>query len=278
TTTIAALTANPESFEGQFFAIANASITGGAIPPTPQSLDSFVTISDGTGSFSMKIDDDTDIEGFTPAATFTAIGIVQQDDFLRPFDAGYNLTPRSRVDLGAAGPAEAPLLTIAEARVDAVNNTTASPPADFVPDRVGQVVKVRGAVTSVDLRGGNGIEYYVQDATGGIDLFSTTLNAGPFAFGDNVEAIGTVTHFNGLTELTVTSVTLLAPGAPPAPVVVTLSQLGNAGAGETFEGQLVRVNNVTVTAGSFGAANTSNNVTVADATGTGTLRNATATE
>ena len=63
-----------------------------------------MTISDGTGSFSMKIDDDTDIEGFTPAATFTAVGIVQQDDFLRPFDAGYNLTPRSRVDLGAAAP------------------------------------------------------------------------------------------------------------------------------------------------------------------------------
>src|SRR6185436_8891805 len=123
-----------------------------------------------------------------------------------------------------------------------------------------------------DLRGGNGIEYYIQDPTGGIDLFSTTLNAGPFAFGDNVEAIGTVTHFNGLTELTVTSVTLLAPGTPPAPVVVTLSQLGNAGAGEAFEGQLVRVNNVTVTGGSFGAVNTSNNVTVTDATGTGTLR------
>ena len=272
TTTIAALLEHPEAFEGDFVSIANASITAGTIPPTPQALDSFVTISDGTGSFSMKIDDDTDIEGFTPAATFTAVGIVQQDDFLRPFDAGYNLTPRSRVDLGAAGPSEAPLLTIAEARVDAVTNTTGNPPADLVPDRVGQVVKVRGAVTSIDLRGGNGIEYYIQDPTGGIDLFSTTLNAGPFAFGDNVEAIGTVTHFSGLTELTVTSVTLLTPGAPPSPVVVTLSQLGNAGAGEAFEGQLVRVNNVTVTGGSFGAAGTSNNVTVADATGTGTLR------
>jgi beta-lactamase superfamily II metal-dependent hydrolase len=272
TTTIAALTANPESFEGQFIAIANASITSGTIPATPQSLDSFVTISDGTGSFSMKIDDDTDIEGFTPAATFTAVGIIQQDDFLRPFDAGYNLTPRSRVDLGAASPSEAPLLAIAEARIDALTNTTGNPPADFVPDRLNQVVKVRGAVTSIDFRGGNGIEYYVQDATSGIDLFSTTLNAGPFSFGDNVEAIGTVTHFNGLTELTVTSMTLLTPGAAPAPAVVTLAQLGNAGAGEAIEGRLVRVNNITVTSGTFGATGTSNNVIVADATGTATLR------
>ena len=272
TTTIAAIAANPESFEGQFVSIANASITGGTIPSTPQALDSFVTISDGTGSFSMKIDDDTDVEGFTPAATFTAIGIIQQDDFLRPFDGGYNITPRSRVDLGAGGPSEAPLLTIAEARADAVTNTTGNPPADFVPDRAGQVVKVRGAITSVDLRGGNGIEYYVQDPTGGIDLFSTTLNAGPFAYGDNVEATGTVTHFNGLTELVVTSVTPLAPGGALVPEVVTLAQLGNAGAGEAFEGRLVRVNNVTVTAGTFGAAGTSNNVTVSDASGTGTLR------
>src|SRR6185503_15751175 len=160
-----ALSANPEAFEGQFFSIANASITAGAIPATPQSLDIFVTISDGTGTLSMKIDDDTDIEGFTPAATFTAVGILQQDDYLRPFDAGYNITPRSRVDLGAAAPPSPVQLTIGEARVDAVTNTTGNPPADFVPDRLNQRVTVRGAVTSIDFRGGDGIEYYIRDAT-----------------------------------------------------------------------------------------------------------------
>ena len=257
TTTIAALAANPESFEGQFFSIANASITAGTIPATPQALDSFVTISDGTGSLSMKIDDDTDVEGFIPMATFTAVGILQQDDYLRPFDAGYNITPRSRVDLGAGSPSEAPLLTIAEARADAVTNGNGNPPADFVPDRLGQTVKVRGRVTSIDFRGGNGIEYYVQDATGGIDLFSTTLNAGPFAFGDNVEALGTVTQFNGLTELVVSSVTPLTTGAPVTPTVVTVAELGNAGAGEALEGRLVRLNGVTITSppGLFPAGN-----------------------
>ena len=127
TTTIAALNGNPESFEGQFVSIANVSIVSGSIPATPQPFDTFVTVSDGTGSFSMKIDDDTDIEGFTPAATFTAVGIIQQDDFLRPFDAGYNITPRSRVDLGAAAPTPPPLLTIAEARVDEINNADGTP-------------------------------------------------------------------------------------------------------------------------------------------------------
>src|SRR5439155_10431363 len=57
----------------------------------------------------------------------------------------------------------------------------------------------------------------------------------------------------------------------PAPQVVTLSQLAS-GNGEAFEGQLVRIDSVTVTSGLFPAANASGNVTIADATGTGTLR------
>src|SRR5207247_3301718 len=112
---------------------------------------------------------------------FTLVGIIQQDDFLRPFDANYDIAPRSRVDLGAAAPTPPPLLTIGEARVDEVSNADGTPGADFIPDRLNQVVRTQGVVTSIDFRGGNGIEYYVQDATGGIDLFSTSLNFGPFS-------------------------------------------------------------------------------------------------
>ena len=272
TTTIAALNGNPESFEGQFVSIANASIVSGSIPATPQPFDTFVTVSDGTGTFSMKIDDDTDIEGFTPAATFTAVGIIQQDDFLRPFDAGYDITPRSRVDLGAAAPTPPPLLTIAEARVDEINNTDGTTGADFIPDRLNQVVRIQGTVSSIDFRGGNGIEYYIQDGLAGIDLFSTTLNAGPFAIGDTVEAVGSVTQFNGLTEVVVTNVTLLSPGSAPAARPITLAQLGDGGAGEALEGQLVTVDNVHVVSGAFPAAGASGNVTVSDGTANIALR------
>src|SRR6185295_5522786 len=79
-TTIAAIAASPEAFEGQFVSIAQATLTG-SIPATPQPVDAFVTISDGTGSFSLKIDHDTDLEGFTPASPLTVVGIIQQDDF-----------------------------------------------------------------------------------------------------------------------------------------------------------------------------------------------------
>src|SRR3989449_1048039 len=271
TMTIAAINANPESLEGQFVSISNCTIVSGSIPATPQPVDTFVTISDGTGSFLLKVDHDTDVEGFTPAPTFTVTGIIQQDDFLRPFDSGYDIAPRSRTDLGAAAPAPPTLVTIGDARIDQVNNADGTPGGDFIPDRLNQVVRVQGTVTSIDFRGGNGIEYYVQDATGGIDLFSTSLKNEPFAIGDTVEATGAVTQFNGLTELTVSAVSFIATGSAPAPAVVTLSQLAS-GNGEAFEGQLIRIDNVAITSGLFPAAGSSGNVTIADATGTGTLR------
>jgi hypothetical protein len=271
TATIAAIAAEPESFEGQLVAIANAQIVSGTIPSTPQPLDAFVTIADGTGTLQLKIDHDTDVEGFTPAARFTAIGIIQQDDYLRPFDTSYNITPRNRVDLGADAPAPPPLLTIGEARIDEVNNADGTPGADFIPDRLNQVVRVQGTVTSIDFRGGNGIEYYIQDATGAVDLFATSIDFGPFAIDDTVEATGAVTQFNGLTELTVTVVSFVASGSAPAAIVITLSQLAD-GHGEAFEGKLVRIDNLVITSGLFPAAGSSGNVTIADGTGTATLR------
>lgn len=269
TTTLAALAANPEAFEGQFVSVANCTITAGAIPATSQPVDAFVTVSDGTGSFLMKIDHDTDVEGFTPASPFTLTGIMQQDDFLRPFDSNYDIAPRSRVDLGAAAPAPAPLLTIAEARVDEVNNVDGTAGADFVPDRLNQVVRIRGTVASIDFRGGNGIEYYVQDGSAGVDLFNSGTSFGPFAIGDTIEAIGTVTQFFGLTEVTVSSVSLIAHDAAPTPQSITLGQL-NAGGGEAFEGRLVRVDGATIT-DTYPVSGSSKAVSIADATGTGQI-------
>src|SRR5207249_3035875 len=153
------------SYEGQLVSIDSCAISDGSIPLPPQSLDAFVTVTCGVDSFSAKIDHDTDIQGFTPAEPFMLAGIVQQDDFLRPFNSGYDIAPRSRADLGGVA-AVVPLLDIGVARED-LNH-------DFVPDRKNQDVRVRGTVTSINFRPA-GTEYYIQDDTGGIDLFSTTL-------------------------------------------------------------------------------------------------------
>ena len=80
----------------------------------------------------MKIDHDTDVEGFSPPSVFTLTGIVQQDDFLRPFDSNYDLAPRNRVDLGAAAPAPPPLLTIGDARAELLNNADLNAAPDFI--------------------------------------------------------------------------------------------------------------------------------------------------
>jgi len=198
---------------------------------------------------------------------------VQQDDFLRPFNTRYTVTPRNRTDLGAAagGP---PLITIAQARED-IDPTTGDSPDDYIPDRLNQQVKIRGVVTSVDFRGASGLEIYIQDPTGGVDIFNTSINTA-YNIGDNLEVTGTVAQFNGLTEInpgTVSNITVLPPGTLPTPgvQVVTVSQLGNAGAGEAFEGKFLRINNVTlVSPPATFAANTNYDIT--DGTGTVQMR------
>jgi beta-lactamase superfamily II metal-dependent hydrolase/fibronectin type 3 domain-containing protein/DNA/RNA endonuclease YhcR with UshA esterase domain len=273
TRTIAQILADGEGNEAQLVSVANCHVVSGTIPGSG-GTDSFLTVSDGTGSIEMKIDGDSQIFGTaTPAGTFTLVGIVQQDDFLRPFDTRYDIAPRTAADFGgtAGGPA---LITIADARAD-VDPTTGASPDDYVPDRLGQKVKIRGVVTSVDFRGASGTEVYIQDPTGGIDVFSTSINT-TLNIGDNVEVTGTISQFNGLTEIgpaSASDITILPPGTLPNPVmeVVTLSQIGNGGAGEAFEGKLIRINNVTLQTppATFGA---NTNYNLLDATGTAQMR------
>ena len=269
--TIADLNAAPELYEGRLVSVTGVSIISGAIPSAPTPFDAFVVVGDATGSFVMKIDHDTDVEGFTPPSVFTLTGIVQQDDFLRPFDSNYDIAPRSRVDLGAAAPAPPPLLTIGDARADLVNNADLNPTPDFIPDLIGKLVKVRGTVTSINFRPA-GTEYYIQDATGGIDIFASTTSFGSFGIGTTVEAVGSVTQFSGLTELQLTSVTPTGSATPPVPQLITLSQLADGGAGEAVEGRLIRVDGVTITSGSFPASGATGNVTITDPTGSALMR------
>ncbi|HKO58246.1 MAG TPA: DUF5689 domain-containing protein, partial [Thermoanaerobaculia bacterium] len=273
--TIAQILANPEGLEAHLIRIDNCTVTSGTIPASDNGIDSFLTITDGTGSLQLKIDHDTDIPGLaTPSGTFSVTGTLQQDDPLRPFDSLYDIAPRNRTDLGAAagGPS---LITIADARAD-VDATTGLTPDDYVPDRLNQTVKVRGVVTSVDFRGAAGMEIYIQDPTGGVDIFNTSNPAAP-SIGDSVEVVGQVQQFNGLTEINpgtsaASVVTLPAGTMPPvSPQVVTLSQIGDGPGGETHEGLLLRINNVTlVSPPATFAANT--NYVIQDATGTGTIR------
>lgn len=139
---------------------------------------------------------------------------------------------------------------------------------DGLPLLLGQTVVIRGVVTA-DIQ--QGIAVYLQDATGGAVCYSASFSAA-VDVGDDVTVLGTVTHFNGLMELTPAELLALhATGVEVAPLEVTIAQINGQGAsGEPYEGMLLRVNGVTVAGSGSWAGNTNYNIT--DATGTGQLR------
>jgi len=118
----------------------------------------------------------------------------------------------------------------------------------------GTTVTVRGIVS-------NGAEFggslrYMQDGTAGIGAYSTTLSS--VNRGDSIEVTGTISPYNNLMEIAVTSFTVITTGnSPHAPIVLTMIN----GYAEQYEGQLVRFNAASfVSTGTFGASSANYNV------------------
>jgi len=153
------------------------------------------------------------------------------------------------------------ILDIADVKVD-LNS-------DYIPDLLDSTVTIRGTVVSPNYVGGSS-SYYIQDATGGINIFKygteVTLNKG-----DVVQVTGTVDQYNGLTEVafaSVDDVTVLSTGATIEPTVVTLADLG-----EAIEGDYVKVEGVKlVDPSSWPSAGSSASLDVTDGTTTVTFR------
>jgi len=121
------------------------------------------------------------------------------------------------------GSAKAQLISIFDAR--------------SLPD--GSTVTVNGIVTS-------GLEFgtirYIQDGTGGIAIFSSSLAA--TVRGDNVTVTGLTIQYQNLLEITPVSLwNLNSSGNPlPPPVLATPNQLN-----ENYESIFIQINNVTFT-------------------------------
>jgi phosphatidylserine/phosphatidylglycerophosphate/cardiolipin synthase-like enzyme len=106
-------------------------------------------------------------------------------------------------------------------------------------------VTVRGIVSVANQFGGPA---YIQDASGGLAVFDRSFESA-VKIGDEVTLTGTVTQFNGLTELTGVALHAIhSSGNNLFPLVVTCSQIARDGAGgiEMFEGMLVQLNGVTI--------------------------------
>lgn len=110
-------------------------------------------------------------------------------------------------------------------------------------DYVGQEVTTQGIVTAFFYDGGNRYTF-IQDGTGpwsGLLLYKPD---GYVNVGDLLEVTGTVSEYNGLTEIAFGIATVLSSGNElPAPEVLSSGDVSQ----EQWESVLVRVENVTVT-------------------------------
>jgi len=116
-----------------------------------------------------------------------------------------------------------------------------------IPDSNGVYAKTTGIVL-----GGNrrvspspGLEFFIYDpgSNAGIGVFRlTNFTSSPYQVneGDLIRVIGTVTHFNGLAQVTADSIVVISSGNTlPAPQVVTSMS-------DLTESRLIRINNLTL--------------------------------
>ncbi len=194
------------------------------------------------------------VDGTTCLASITGV-----EDYV----SDWLILPRATAEIvtGGTGCPAPPTTTVAAIQAGTITGT----------------VKLSGVyVTARELTsaGSIGSRLWVSDALQGASgngvmlTFSTAIDPS-FVVGARVDVRGTISEFdsmapgNTLTELTAPTVTLVsAPIGPPLPAAVTATQVGDITTGEPFEGVLVQMTRMKVT-----ALGTNNKVTLTDSAG-----------
>ena len=135
--------------------------------------------------------------------------------------------------------------------------------------------RLTGVATVADgVFSSSNLDVYVQDATGGINLFALGVTTVAITPGNSYTVIGVITQYNGKAEIIPddagTDITDNGAATLPSPSVRTIAQL-LAGA-ETYEGMLIGIQHCTLTSGTWPTSTSFANVTMDDGTGTLTLR------
>lgn len=111
--------------------------------------------------------------------------------------------------------------------------------ADGIADSLQVECELTGIVTTQNFRP-DGQQFYMQDATGGINVFSFSETLGYVTeIGDEVKVTGVIDQYNGLTEIIPTAIEVLSQGNTISPVDIS-------GMDDNNEGQLVRYSNLTI--------------------------------
>jgi len=110
--------------------------------------------------------------------------------------------------------------------------------ADFIPDSLGVECKLIGTVYTDDFDGNAGYSFYMYDNTGGINVFNFVDEPGGYQVnrGDSIRVSGVVDFYNGLIELKIDSIAVLASN-------ITLKQPSvETTLDESTEGEYIRLN------------------------------------
>ncbi len=231
--TLSDILANPKEYEGKNITLSNIEIENPSDWPNDvmkfKDIKEFNVIDKTANKVAkMRIYGSTNIDGqanalLTPK-TITA--------FLT-LDASNNpiLVPGSIQDLGGTYvPITGKTIYIEEARL---------------PEYVGKNVTVAGVVTSVNFGSATAPGYYITDGTAGMYLYRAPI----LDLGDSITVTGAVSIYNGLTEITVSSHTLIKKGAfVPQPIELTIPELLKLS--EYYEGQLLKIKNIKLKSGS----------------------------
>jgi predicted extracellular nuclease len=216
-----------------------------------------VWVSDGTGA--CIVDDDMFLGGVNPPTITVGETYSYIRGICRYTYGQYKVMPRFADDV----------LQIAYTPIYALQHTdnVGTFPNCYPTDSIGTVQTINGTVMGVYAN--NVRRCFVQDAAdpwSGVYLYN--IPSGDTAVvGDNVIVTGTITEYNGETELgTISSYTIESSGNTPyAPIIRTCAEISYdtcSDVTEPYEGMLVQLNNVTVdSAYTYGA------VWVSDGTG-----------
>lgn len=169
----------------------------------------------GTDTITMRVDSDTDVLDSLSIAMGDSlchvIGIVGQFDSSNPYTSGYQLFPRTYMDIDTTcgsivTPPAPPVPTYDIATIRTVD-------ANGEPDSLDVLCAIEGIVHGKDMDGNAGYTFALIDDTRGITVHSfVDVDNYVVNEGDELRAVGTVKFYNGLTQFRVDTITVLSTG------------------------------------------------------------------
>lgn len=183
-----------------------------------------IDATNGTDTFALRIDSDTDIDGRgAQASGFSVVGIGGQFDSSDPRDEGYQLFPRNWMDFEF----DMYDLSIEEVRENDMNEMS-------IYD--GKKLVTRGIVNNAtNFGGGGGMQISFQDNGWGVTTYLRSWTGYEPRVGDSIEVYGELGAFNGLTQfVSADSIMLRDSGLMVMPEVVTMLD-------ESAESKLIKI-------------------------------------